>query len=288
MESLCCSKWTQLITTTLLVLSCLLKIALSCSCFPKHPQSHFCQADYAVRATIINSHVVWPSANHIVKDGAASLSSDVIHSAERAYKVQVKQVFKGDGILRNQIMFLYTPYEELLCGIGGLEEDGQYLFMGSYEKVTGKHSFNLCGFHHKWSDVTEKQVEGLRHGYKNNCDAKIVVCGIDATCSSNNNNNKATSSESIATKHNTNSLNGLNNNSLTQKLIMLKTSSVHHRTISNQDADLVCEWDPWKGVCEKQEAVCKRHGRTGQVHWDLSPEYETCLALVYPGAILSR
>ncbi|XP_072026158.1 metalloproteinase inhibitor 3-like [Amphiura filiformis] len=254
MELTWCSKWSTF-TGCVLIWTCLLKIAQSCTCLPKHPQQHYCESDYAIRATVIDSHVVWPSADHIVRNGAVSLSSDVIHSAERAYKVIVSQVYKGDDIHRNQVMYLYTPYQEILCGIGHLDKGMQFLFMGSFDKMLGKHSFNLCNYHHKWSEVTPKQVEGLRHAYKNNCHVKIVTCGIDASCS---------------------------NEQVELISVPLETTTWHSKDTEQHS---VCQWDPWKGTCQLYEAICKKHHHTGHVYWDLSPDYELCQASLYPGVI---
>jgi hypothetical protein len=106
----------------------------ACSCAMADPATHAQRAD-----TIIAGTLDWTSTNGL----------------ERAYQVEVDQVFKGTAVAKEK---LTTKAAEASCGLGALATGRRYLFF-----VRGTHGgamrVDLCGGSQEYSDALAAQVQ---------------------------------------------------------------------------------------------------------------------------------
>ncbi|XP_033646517.1 metalloproteinase inhibitor 3-like [Asterias rubens] len=166
---------------TVVILLCHLQIASSCSCLPQHTQHHFCNSHFVIKVRI-------KSVKMVVKKGFSTndlqqLPLPVLTSAERSYKVWVREVYKGHQfIAEGSHPELYTSFYESMCGVANLEVGKTYVIMGKISAA--KLKFTNCNWREPWEKISKNQRRGLRYWYEKNCDScKIDACGAFSPCS---------------------------------------------------------------------------------------------------------
>ncbi|XP_046442150.1 tissue inhibitor of metalloproteinase-like [Daphnia pulex] len=156
----CC--WALL--SALVILTAMATFADGCSCSKRHPQEHYCSADFVVLA-----HV-----KRIVHDRS---------EWSRAYKVRIKKEFKVTESGRQALSYgrILTPSHDASCGIR-LKPGRRYLLTGNIR--SGKPWINLCNFVHDWDRMTPIQRKGFRRLYQRGCDCKVMECHWWGKCPS--------------------------------------------------------------------------------------------------------
>ncbi|KAI9584767.1 tissue inhibitor of metalloproteinase [Glossina fuscipes] len=137
------------------------KSATACSCMPSHPQTLYCDADYAVVVRILRkSHRSFD--NHIL------------------YKIQLKKSYKttpeGDMILKHHR--LLTPSQDATCGV--------QLTIGKLYVIAGRgRNLNSCSYIQEYQKMTVIERMGFAKLYRKGCGkCKIKPC-FHSSCSRN-------------------------------------------------------------------------------------------------------
>jgi len=140
----------------LLLLLALTTVVDGCSCLKRHPQEHYCTADFVVLA-------------HVKR---------LVHNRSeysRAYKVRIKKEFKMSEAGRLALSYgrILTPSHDASCGIR-LKAGRRYVLTGTINQ--GKPWINLCNWNHDWDRMTAVQRKGFRKLYRRGCDCKVMEC----------------------------------------------------------------------------------------------------------------
>lgn len=137
-------------------------LSQACSCHKRHPQEHFCSADFVVLAQV----------KRIVTDRS---------EWSRAYKVRIKKEFKVTAKGRVALSYgrILTPAHASTCGIR-LKPGRRYLLTGNIRG--GKPWINLCNWSQDWDRMTAIQRKGFRRLYQRGCDCKVVECHWWSKC----------------------------------------------------------------------------------------------------------
>eukprot|EP00105_Crassostrea_gigas_P024676 XP_011444990.2 PREDICTED: metalloproteinase inhibitor 2-like [Crassostrea gigas] len=141
-----------------LVFACCVRPSTSCSCFPTHVQTSICQADYAIKATILS---VQDSGDFTLR-----------------YNVTVEMNFKTGQPTPSSVISIFTANNSALCGVY-FSVGETYLIVGNI--VNGEYRTNLCFWNIIFSDLSDFQMFALkRRIYVNNCECEIYQCfGLD-------------------------------------------------------------------------------------------------------------
>uniref|UniRef100_A0A1B0FH08 NTR domain-containing protein n=1 Tax=Glossina morsitans morsitans TaxID=37546 RepID=A0A1B0FH08_GLOMM len=129
------------------------KSATACSCMPSHPQTLYCEADYAVVVRVLRMSY-------------RSFENNMI------YKIQIKKSFKttpeGDMILRHHR--LLTPSHDATCGVK--------LGIGKLYVIAGRgRHLNSCSYIQEYQKMTVVERMGFSRLYRKGCDkCKIKAC----------------------------------------------------------------------------------------------------------------
>ncbi|XP_077985150.1 metalloproteinase inhibitor 2-like [Glandiceps talaboti] len=212
------STWLQLILCVVLVLCCHFQVSNSCSCMSQHPQEQCCNADYVIRAKVMKSRVVIPTAppppptdivdydtddNFNLTLGNDSIVtppedvamdtdyyssySDTSPDAARVWTVRITKVYKGkQGDLKSgREVELWTPVEDATCGIEYLKKGAFYVFTGSFGSFySDVLNINMCDWVVEWKSLTRKQKKGIKSTYLKNCQCEIYTCTLTDICMS--------------------------------------------------------------------------------------------------------
>lgn len=183
MKMKCC--WALL--SALVFLTAMATFADGCSCSKRHPQEHYCSADFG---TVLLS-VFWNTLTTNQKRPfklnfflsfffnfhAVVLAhvKRIVHDRSewsRAYKVRIKKEFKVTESGRQALSYgrILTPSHDASCGIR-LKPGKRYLLTGNIR--SGKPWINLCNFVHDWDRMTPIQRKGFRRLYQRGCDCKV-------------------------------------------------------------------------------------------------------------------
>lgn len=177
-----CKLWNFCSCIGILLLFGILDVAADCTCYPMHPQRHFCESDFVIKAMLNSSGIALPGGQNVEDNHLMTLPPEVINSANRVLKMRVMHVFKGKSFLFPHVTIeVNTPLFDGRCGVNYLQPHKPYIIMGKLEGE-GMLTFNSCNWHRKWMDITARQKKGFRHTYKTNCDCHVHTCGIGSKC----------------------------------------------------------------------------------------------------------
>ncbi|KAI8490737.1 Metalloproteinase inhibitor 3 [Branchiostoma belcheri] len=189
----------------LLVAACMTGGALACSCMPTHPQTHYCFADFVVRAKVVDGpHLYQPDGVPSPEpepeaDGLPVYELPTDASLERTtlpplpgqddtpstdvhrYRISISKNFKGQLGKDVDPSNVYTMAETSLCGIDKELKAGQLYLLAGYIYKNKMH-VGLCSWVSPWEEVTEKQRRGLKYMYRDNCECAIQPCLRGKTC----------------------------------------------------------------------------------------------------------
>jgi len=145
-------------------LLCAITVNEACKCAVVHPQTNFCNADFAIRAKVLSE-----SRNN-----------------SRVYTVKILKTFKGakeiTGIIASQVKGtgkrkdnskvarVTTELDSAACGVS-LEQSKTYVLLGYIDKK--KLRIDSCQWHALWTSITGQQRRGLKKLYGQNCDCRI-------------------------------------------------------------------------------------------------------------------
>ncbi|KAJ8361079.1 hypothetical protein SKAU_G00176040 [Synaphobranchus kaupii] len=137
--------------------------AEGCSCFPAHPQTHFCNSEIVIRAKIMGEKIVSPS------------NSSSPYMKDIQYEIKVIKMFKGFEKVKD-IQYVYTPVYSSLCGVP-LDSSNkvQYLLSGGMWN-DGKLSIGLCDYIKPWDDLSATEKRNLNYRYQMGCNCRITTC----------------------------------------------------------------------------------------------------------------
>uniref|UniRef100_T1JNR6 NTR domain-containing protein n=1 Tax=Strigamia maritima TaxID=126957 RepID=T1JNR6_STRMM len=132
----------------------------TCTCFPVHPQAHYCNSDYVLLVKVNNSTI-----------------GNQTQATHRMIDVKIKKSFKANekvnfAIKNGQI---WTPMNDGVCGIN-LKPNAKYLITGKVEG--GKAFISTCDYYQEWSNLTPKQRKGFKLLYKLGCECKVAYCPL--------------------------------------------------------------------------------------------------------------
>lgn len=137
-----------------LVFACCVRPSSSCSCIPTHVQTSICQANYAIKATILSVQ-------------------DVGYFTLR-YNVTVEMNFKTGQPAPSSVISIFTANYSSLCGVF-FSVGETYLIVGNI--VYGEYWTNLCLWSIFWGGLSDFQIFALtRRIYVNNCECRINPC----------------------------------------------------------------------------------------------------------------
>ncbi|XP_038060799.1 metalloproteinase inhibitor 3-like [Patiria miniata] len=164
----------------LMMIASHLEHVAACSCLPQHTQHHFCNSHFVIKARI-------KSEKMLVKKGydahnLQKLPLPVLTSAQRSYKLWVREVYKGHQFIAvGSHPEIVTSYYESMCGVADLEVGKTYVIMGLLTDT--KLKFTNCNWREPWSQLSKHQRRGLRYWYEKNCDScQIDTCGKFSPC----------------------------------------------------------------------------------------------------------
>ncbi|XP_022098795.1 metalloproteinase inhibitor 3-like [Acanthaster planci] len=155
---------------TLLILILEMNVGRACVCMPMHPQQHFCRSDFVIKGKILPDLKVFPDNNTKMKP-----DNDTSNPNVRMYTVRVEKVFKGQELMgpKKHAEILVSRRGET-CGMP-LQENEVYILTG--QQVKNMFTINMCDWVPKYSQLTRKQRQGIRHLYKQYCDScEIKPC----------------------------------------------------------------------------------------------------------------
>ncbi|XP_078587323.1 metalloproteinase inhibitor 2-like [Branchiostoma floridae x Branchiostoma japonicum] len=188
----------------LLVAACMAGGALGCSCMPTHPQTHYCFADFVVRAKIMDGPHLYnpdgvpspepePETDGLVYELPTDASlerttlpplpadDDAPSTDVHRYSISINKNFKGQLGKDVDPSSVYTMAETSLCGIDMELKSGQLYLLAGYIYKNKMH-VGLCNWVSPWEEVTEKQRRGLKYMYRDNCECAIQPCFPGKTC----------------------------------------------------------------------------------------------------------
>ncbi|XP_072277096.1 metalloproteinase inhibitor 4 [Pyxicephalus adspersus] len=140
------------------------ELTQACSCFPTHPQQHFCNADVVLRGKVVSIDFV--NANNDYR--------------QVRYGIKVIKIFKGKI---KHIDSVYTSAESSLCGIQ-LDVDNKMEYLLTGFLMDNKVTISLCGLSIPWNYVSEFQKKSLSFTYQMGCMCKITYCFVES-CDNN-------------------------------------------------------------------------------------------------------
>ncbi|PFX27402.1 Metalloproteinase inhibitor 3 [Stylophora pistillata] len=147
------------------LLLCAIAINEACKCRVPHPQTQFCNADFAIRAKVLRE----------------SLDGD-----QRIYTLRVLRTFKGDSTIgrlartqgkgkkTKRVIDVTTNSDTAACGVR-LDISKVYLILGDVGTRTDRQVLTMhnCPLQSLWRDITVQRRRGLKSVYGRNCQCKI-------------------------------------------------------------------------------------------------------------------
>ncbi|XP_071810364.1 metalloproteinase inhibitor 2-like [Asterias amurensis] len=187
----------------LLVLLEMFQVGFGCQCAHRHPQQHFCQAGFVIRAKVISKMYepimaaqtlpttpppttkpqwIFPLSSNLrmAKQPKplrplpeSEMDSWNAWALRLRYTVHVEKVYKGEEkILARSKIEIVSPADSGMCGLTNLEEGKKYLLTGSFDERGA--TVHLCDWVTESYLVTKSQRQGLKHIYKKYCDECII------------------------------------------------------------------------------------------------------------------
>ncbi|XP_061606104.1 metalloproteinase inhibitor 2-like [Phyllopteryx taeniolatus] len=156
-------------TVKTFVLLCLWQLqegAQACSCFPRHPQEAFCQAEVVIKATVVGKADVVLNTGEKMPGIFNPGVSNVIK-----YDIKQTEAFKGPEKLFGSV---YTASNSAACGVN-LANGTEYLISGRLDN-NALLDVSLCDFFMRWEDMSATQKRGVAQRYQMGCDCKITRC----------------------------------------------------------------------------------------------------------------
>ncbi|CAH1783550.1 unnamed protein product [Owenia fusiformis] len=158
-------------------LNALIDTVLSCSCMPAHPQEHFCNADFVIKAKFKGKKLLYSKNINEVE------GHNITHRfpTEIMYHTRISKVYKEteayNGVSHTS---LYTAAEGAACGVTDLKEQTKYLISGNV--VGGKARTGTCEWVQEWNKVHVRYRKGVQFIMEKHCDCKVVPCFDKETC----------------------------------------------------------------------------------------------------------
>ncbi|XP_038061469.1 metalloproteinase inhibitor 4-like [Patiria miniata] len=183
------------------------QMVLGCQCAHRHPQQHFCQAEFVIRAKVMSKtfEPIMPSQSlpttpqpttkppwrfpavsklRMAKPpktlrplSEGQMESWNTWAMRLRYMVQVEKVYKGEEtILARSKIEIVSPADSGMCGVTMLEEGQKYLLTGSFSEKGP--TIHLCDWVVESHLVTKTQRQGLKYVYKKYCDECIIKPGV--------------------------------------------------------------------------------------------------------------
>ncbi|XP_013408084.1 metalloproteinase inhibitor 3 [Lingula anatina] len=156
----------------------------ACSCMPLHPQMHFCQADFVMRAKVKGSEILYRKS--IIMENGKNVTWR--RAYQKVYHIRINRIFKQNDKFKNATLHknkIYTNPSDAMCGVH-LENNTKYLLTGYMHD--GRAHISVCGWVGEWTRIPQKQRKGVSHLYKKNCQCKVETCirRGDGVCPSDN------------------------------------------------------------------------------------------------------
>ncbi|XP_033106568.1 metalloproteinase inhibitor 3-like [Anneissia japonica] len=144
-------------------------------CVPKHPQQHYCEADFVIRGTVLNR-------NYTTRDGmpdmGTGMEGDMPFNYYVVYKVQVEKVYKGASYFSEGMdVYIKTEADNNMCGIGNLMNRKSYMISGQKEEGI-MLNINGCNWVAEYKKLTQAQKTGVKRQYGANCNS----CQVNFKC----------------------------------------------------------------------------------------------------------
>lgn len=129
-------------------------ISKACRCAPRHPQTNFCEADYAIKADILSEEKIGPFGG-------------------RRYRVKVLENYKN-GYAKPFKFSEVWIYSTDVCRVT-LDTRSTYIITGAIRN--NNFTASSCSWNVKTSALTTYQSNALSNSvYRNNCNCKIKEC----------------------------------------------------------------------------------------------------------------
>lgn len=142
-----------------------LQVVDACTCMYAHPQTHFCKADFVIKARVKSEETIYTKTK--LENGEVQR-----YPFERKYKVSISKVLKEIPAFQNvSHKFLYSSYQESVCGVS--LQPNKYVLTGH---VQGDKAYiSLCDFKQEWSTLPVRMRKGFNFRYEEHCDCEINV-----------------------------------------------------------------------------------------------------------------
>ncbi|XP_038060714.1 metalloproteinase inhibitor 3-like [Patiria miniata] len=150
---------------TLLIVILKMNLGEACVCMPMHPQQHYCRADFVIKGKILVDDLKVLSDN----DTKMKADNDTSTPNMRMYKVRIEKIFKGQELMgpKKHAEIMVSRLGET-CGMP-LQENEVYVLTG--RQMKNMYTVNMCDWVRKYSHLSRKQRQGIRHLYKQYCDS---------------------------------------------------------------------------------------------------------------------
>lgn len=150
----------RVIAATLLAiigLSVVLETVHACSCMPRHPQEHYCSADYVIVARI--------------------LSRRPVQHGKSVYKIDIRKTYKMTEKAQHYLKQgrIFSANNDGMCGYN-FKLGELYLIAASSSSV------GLCNYIRPYSEMSIVEKRGVAGGYKKGCECSVNYCYDFDTC----------------------------------------------------------------------------------------------------------
>ncbi|XP_069503541.1 metalloproteinase inhibitor 1-like [Ambystoma mexicanum] len=134
--------------------------AEACSCFPSHPQMHFCNANAVLKIKFLTNGT---------------------QSSEEGYIIKVLEVLKGSENFKTMTFVSTMAGTSCEITINSDNFNREYIIAGYVSD--GHVSLSLCSFVKLLSQMPPEQITGMQKAYAKGCGCEITPC-FDVPCPS--------------------------------------------------------------------------------------------------------
>lgn len=147
-------------------LLCVVTVNEACKCAVVHPQTNFCNADFAIRAIVLSKSQSNSSRVYTVK------ILKTFKGTKEITPIIASQV-KGTAKRKNKTKVAHVT-NSVVCGVS-LDQSKTYLLLGYIDEQQLR--IDSCQWHALWTSITAQQRRGLKKLYGQNC-----ACRIEKYC----------------------------------------------------------------------------------------------------------
>lgn len=148
-----------LLVVAVVMLGVTVQLGDGCYCQLRHPQEHYCTAEFVILASVLEKD--------IIKKGGMPIE---IH-----YKIKVKHVFKSTPEYENATKtVVISPASPITCGVVDLQNGANYLITGFIND--GNLRTTLCDWVKPYKHLTTVQKNGLKFKYESGCQCEFAFC----------------------------------------------------------------------------------------------------------------